>query len=193
MTASPPPAPSLVLSRPTIELVGSYLQFIDEMRVHGDSIWEGMAPMAGEGEPEFVARLVRAETSATPPRVTTTTYWATISGTVVGRGALRHELTQDLAEFGGHIGYEVRPSWRRKGVATEMLRQILLTEKAREIGRLLLTCAPTNTASNKTIQANGGRLVKTSFVERIGRDTNYYWIDLPSGGGRPRSSSSMTR
>ena len=48
-----------------------------------------------------------------------------------------------------------------------MLRQILLTEKAKEIGTLLLTCAPTNIASNKTIQANGGRLVKTSFVERI--------------------------
>ncbi len=176
-------AQSLIISRPTIELVVSYLQFIDEMRIHGDRIWEGMVPMAGEGAPEFVARLVRAETSAMPPWVTTTTYWATISGTVVGRGALRHELTRDLAEFGGHIGYEVRPSYRRKGVATEMLRQILLTEKAREIGRLLLTCAPANIASNRTIQANGGRLVKTSFVERIGRDTNYYWIDLSAGPG----------
>lgn len=169
---------SLILSRPTVELAASYLQFIDEMRVHGERIWEGMVPMAGEGVPEFVARLVRAETSATPPSVATTTYWASMAGTVVGRGALRHELTQDLAEFGGHIGYEVRPSYRRKGVATEMLRQILLTEEAKEIGRLLLTCAPANTASNKTIQANGGCLVKTSFVKRIDRDTNYYWIDL---------------
>lgn len=173
--------PSVVLSRPTVELAASYLQFIDEMRIHGDRIWEGLVPRAGEGAPDFVARLVRAETSATPPRVTTTTYWATISGVVVGRGALRHELTPDLAEFGGHIGYEVRPSHRRQGVATEMLRQILLTEEARRIGRLLLTCAPTNAASNKTIRANGGKLVKTSFVARVGRDTNYYWIDLSAG------------
>jgi len=36
--------PSLVMSRPTVELVASYLQFIDEMRTHGDRIWEGMVP-----------------------------------------------------------------------------------------------------------------------------------------------------
>jgi predicted acetyltransferase len=169
---------SLVLSTPTVELVVSYLQFIDEMRAHGDPIWEGMVPIGGEGAPEFVARLARAETAATPPFVTMTTYWATISGTVVGRGALRHELTPDLAEFGGHVGYEVRPSYRRGGVATEMLRQILLSEKAKSIGKLLLTCAPANIASNRTIQANGGRLVETRFVQRINRDTNYYWIDV---------------
>jgi len=174
---------SLIISQPTVELVASYLESIDEMRIHGDRIWESWVPMAGEGTPEFVARLVRAETSAIPPSVTTTTYWATISGTVVGRGALRHELTQDLAEFGGHVSYEVRPSHRRQGIATEMLRQILLTPKAKEIGTLLLTCAPANIASNKTIQANGGRLVKTSFVERIDRDTNYYRVDLSIGHG----------
>ena len=172
---------SVVMSRPAVELAASYMQFIDELRTHGDRIWEGLVPRAGEGAPDFVARLVRAETSANPPWVATTTYWATISGAVVGRGALRHELTQDLAEFGGHIGYEVRPSFRRQGVATEMLRQILLTDEARRIGRLLLTCAPTNTASNKTIQANGGKLARTGFVERIGRNTNYYWIDLSAG------------
>jgi predicted acetyltransferase len=176
-------AQSLLLSGPAVGLLASYLQFIDEMRIHGERIWEGMVPMAGEGGPEFVARLVRAETLATPPLVAMSTYWATISGTVVGRGALRHELTRDLAEFGGHIGYEVRPSYRRRGVATEMLRQILLTERARGIGRLLLTCAPANVASNRTIQANGGRLVKTAFVERIDRETNYYWIDLPAARG----------
>jgi len=174
-------AQSLIMSRPTVELVASYLEFIDEMRIYGDRIWEGMVPTAGEGPTEFVARLVRAETATIPAAATRTTYWATISGTVVGRAVLRHELTEDLAEFGGHVSYEVRPSHRRKGIATEMLRQVLLTEKAKEIGTLLLTCAPTNIASNKTIQANGGRLVKTSFVERIHRDTNYYRVDLSAG------------
>ena len=45
-----------------------------------------------------------------------------INGQVVGRIALRHYLTEKLKEFGGHIGYEVRPSVRRTGVATELLR-----------------------------------------------------------------------
>jgi predicted acetyltransferase len=59
-----------------------------------------------------------------------------------------------------------------------MLRQVLRTPKAREIGRLLLTCAPDNVASNRTIRANGGVLERTIFVERIARETNLYWIAL---------------
>ncbi len=59
-----------------------------------------------------------------------------------------------------------------------MLRQILLTAKAQEIGKLLLTCAPDNSASNRTIVANGGVLERTAFVERVGRSTNLYWITV---------------
>jgi predicted acetyltransferase len=97
---------------------------------------------------------------------------------VVGRIALRHDLNANLKEFGGHIGYEVRPSCRKKGFAKEMLKQLLQTPKALEIRSLLLTCAPTNLASNKTILANGGILTKTAFVEKWKRETNYYLITL---------------
>jgi predicted acetyltransferase len=177
------PTPSLVIARPTVEMAASYFQFVDELRAHGDRVWESMFPAAGEDAREFVARLLRAETFAEPPLGMRTTYWAMSSGTVVGRGVLRHELTEELAEFGGQISYEVRPSYRGQGVATELLRQILQTEEARRLGRLLVTCAPTNVASNKTIQANGGRLEKTCFVERVKRDTNYYWIDVSVSQG----------
>jgi len=169
---------SLILAKPAVELMASYLGFIDEQRSQGEPVWETMVPAAGEDAGAFTNRLARAETTVLPPLVTpTTTYWATLSGTVVGRAALRHALTPDLAELGGHISYEVRPSRRRQGIATELLRQLLLTPKAKEIGTLLLTCAPTNIGSNKTIQANGGQLLKTSFVERIQRDTSYYRIE----------------
>ena len=95
---------------------------------------------------------------------------------LLGRIALRHFLNDNLKEFGGNIGYEVRPSARRKGIATEMLRLLLLTPKAKEIGRVLLTCAPDNIGSNRTIVSNGGILEKTVFVQKWNRDTNYYWI-----------------
>jgi predicted acetyltransferase len=166
------------MERPAVERVASYLQLIDELRTHGDRVWESWVPRTAEDPAEFVARLVRAETAALPPAVPATTYWATISSNVVGRAALRHGLTDELAEFGGHVSFDVRPSYRRRGVATEMLRWMLSTDEARKIGSLLITCAPTNIGSNKTILANGGRLVKTSFVERVKRDTNYYAFDL---------------
>lgn len=166
------------LKKPHLNLVDSYLDFIEEMRTHGEKIWEGILPKAGESSSQFVDRLLKAETSPEEPLVPETIYWACDGRHVVGRIALRHFLNESLAEFGGHIGYEVRPSCRRRGVAKEMLRLLLGTKKAKEIGRLLLTCAPDNVASNKTILANGGTLIKTAFVEKQERNTNYYWITL---------------
>ncbi len=111
-----------------------------------------------------------------------TVYWAVIDEAVVGRISLRHRLEGNLLKMGGHIGYEVRPSFRRRGVATAMLRELLKTEKAKEIGRLLLTCAPDNIASNKTILANGGVFTEKVFVEMVNDYRNHYWIELTKLG-----------
>jgi predicted acetyltransferase len=164
-----------ILARPAVELVASYLELLDEIAAHGERVWPAQ-PEAGEASESFVARLLRNELSPEPPLVPQTTYWATVGGVVVGHIGLRHRLNAELAELGGHIGYSVRPSYRGRGLAKEMLRQVLQTPKAREIGKLLLTCAPDNVASNRTIRANGGVLERTIFVERVGRETNLYWI-----------------
>jgi len=165
------------LERPSLRLVSSYVEFLDEIATHGEHVWPAR-PEPGETPDAFVARILRDEDSPDPPRVPQTTYWATENDRVVGHIGLRHRLNEELAEFGGHIGYNVRPSCRRRGLATEMLRRVLATPKAREIGRLLLTCAPDNVASNRTIVTNGGVLERTIFADRVGRSTNLYWIDL---------------
>ena len=174
--------PRLRLCRPAIELVSSYLTSIVEMRRLGETIWEGWEPGASESRVEFVQRLLRAEQEVAPPGVLQSIYWAVreVDDVVIGRIALRHHLTAALEQFGGHIGYEVRPSVRRRGVASEMLRQLLTLPKARELGRLLLTCTPDNVASNKTILANGGALERRAFLRERQRWTNYYWIETGS-------------
>lgn len=169
---------NIQLEAPSLQRIESYLSFITEMNDAGEKIWEANVPGAAETNAQFIERLLRAETSPNPGLVAETTCWATFGHEVVGRIALRHSLNKNLEEFGGHIGYEVRPTSRKKGIATKMLKLILETPKAQEIGRLLLTCAPDNTASNKTIQNNGGILTKTAYVERVQRHTNYYWIEL---------------
>lgn len=166
------------LQRPSLSLVSSYMSFIEEMRKHGEKVWEGITLKSDEKLQDFVSRLLKAEVDPEPGLVSETTYWGVIDDQVVGRIALRHSLTEKLSEFGGHIGYEVHPLFRRRGVAKEMLKLVLESAKAREIGLILLTCAPDNVGSNKTIQANGGVLTKTAFVESWQRNTNYYWIDL---------------
>ena len=166
------------LQQPSMKLVTSYLDSITEMQALGETIWEGWAPRPPESPSDFVQRLLRSEHSTSSGLVPASVYWAVSKETVVGRISLRHYLNASLEEFGGHIGYEVRPSFRRKGIGKEMLRQLLELPKAKEIGRLLLTCAPDNIASSKTIIANGGVLERTAFVEKQRRWTSYYWIDL---------------
>jgi len=158
--------------------VESYLESIAEMRELGETIWDGWVPQPSESPSDFVRRLLRAEHEPDPGRVAESIYWAVARRAVVGRITLRQHLNASLEAFGGQIGYEVRPSCRRQGVAKQMLRQLLELPKAKEIGRLLLTCAPDNIASNKTITANGGVLERIAYVEKWRRLTSYYWIDL---------------
>ncbi len=177
-----PAAEDMQLVRPSLALLPSYLDFLDELAALGERVWPAR-PEPAETPEAFVARLLRAEAAPDPLQIPQTTYWATVGETVVGHIGLRHRLSAELAEFGGHVGYTVRPSYRGRGVAKEMLRRVLRTPRAQEIGRLLLTCAPDNAASNRTIRANGGVLERTIFVERIGRESNLYWISLSPGGG----------
>ena len=70
---------------------------------------------------EYSQRLRRFEHSPPQHFVKGSTYWAIDEGQVIGRIGIRHELNDFLRTIGGHIGYIVRPSRRRKGVATKML------------------------------------------------------------------------
>jgi len=79
---------------------------------------------------------------------------------------------------GGNIGYEVRPSERRRSVGRELLR--LTLDEARRIGlrRVLLTTEPTNLGSIGVILANGGVFTDTSISPNTGRKMNRYWVTL---------------
>ena len=97
---------------------------------------------------------------------------------LIGSGSLRHELSESLAVFGGHIGYAVRPSERGKGYGSLILR--LTLEKARALGleRVFLTCDTDNIASSKIIEKHGGKLENQMFYEPAGKVISQYWIEL---------------
>jgi predicted acetyltransferase len=90
--------------------------------------------------------------------VSGTYLWMVDGETVVGRVSLRHELTPWLLEVGGHIGYAVRPSARRRGYASEALRLMLQVAAERGIDPALVTCDEDNVGSRRVIEANGGVL-----------------------------------
>lgn len=97
--------------------------------------------------------------------------WIVEGGTFLGSVAIRHELTDFLLNEGGHIGYSVRPSARRRGHAANALADALPIARELGITRVLLTCDEDNFASRGTIEKNGG------VYEDSRNGKRRYWID----------------
>ncbi|WP_404457305.1 GNAT family N-acetyltransferase [Oceanobacillus kapialis] len=89
---------------------------------------------------------------------------------------IRHELTEHLLNIGGHVGYSVRPSERRKGYATKILSEALVKCKSLQISHVLVTCDEDNIGSAKTIMNNGG-VEDKSYTDTDGTIKRRFWID----------------
>lgn len=83
--------------------------------------------------------------------------WSIVCRLRIGVIDLRHHINHPvLSVWGGHFGYSVRPDERRKGYAKEMLRLNLQNCRSYGLSKVMITCDCDNTASEKTIIANGG-------------------------------------
>jgi predicted acetyltransferase len=128
---------------------------------------------------DYLRRLDNARRGIDIPagRVPATFLGAIAGGDLVGRVSIRHELNDYLLNFGGHIGYGVRPGFRRQGFATEILRQGLVIARAAGVDRILVTCDENNHASAAVIERNGGVLEDVRTDEADGVRRSRYWID----------------
>lgn len=182
------------LIRPATQVHASFLEAMEEFTAEGvrDSQTAGWIARWGSGWHSasvfatFVEALhadAREETSRPAAHVPATTLWWVEGDTYLGRLAIRHRLTDFLLEVGGHIGYDVRPSRRRRGHATAMLRAALPVAHELGIDPALLTCDHDNLASARVIESADGVL-----EDRRGRKLRYWVPTGRSLGGSPVGS-----
>ncbi len=129
---------------------------------------------------DFDAYLASLDPNNTPEGyVPATTLFAldTDRNIFVGAVNIRHYLNEALLLGGGHIGDGVRPSERRKGIATIMIGLALKECKKMGIDKVLMTCDKDNIGSAKSIINNGG-ILENEFVNEDGKIEQRYWIDL---------------
>ncbi|MEU4623675.1 GNAT family N-acetyltransferase [Actinoplanes sp. NPDC023801] len=168
------------LIAPTARLHASWIESRDEWGrdVHQDGagLREGDEVDSPEGFGAWVAGLNAAELEPPDGWVPCSFRWIVEGDQYLGAIALRHELNDFLLEAGGHIGYGVRPSARRRGLASWALGAILPEARERGLDRVLVTCNVTNTASARIIERHGGVLedVRVTGLGTLKR----YWITL---------------
>lgn len=171
----------LVLKLPEEFSKDEYLSYCKE--VTDEAGEEGVNPYAavlhGKSYEEWLEHTVKARTNPDEGLVPSTVYFLlNEKGRVLGAIDLRHYLNEYLRNMGGHIGYGVRPSERKRGFASIMLA--LALEKLAEISpdeeMVLVTCDDNNIGSAKTIEANGGVLENKVTDERDGSIVRRYWI-----------------
>jgi predicted acetyltransferase len=170
---------TLALVEPAPAFEAAYRSLLGE-----DPHASGRERFLSEAHGDFTAylRLLDDDARGVNPRpgpVPQNVYWLVHDGaTIVGASRLRHALTPALEDAGGHIGYDIRPTERRKGYGTRLLA--LTLERARTLGlrRVLLTCDADNVGSARIIQQNGGVLTSESVSPALGRLVSRYWIEL---------------
>lgn len=175
------------LIAPTVRLHAAWLEAHEEWGpgLHEDGF--GLRTSDETGSPAgfatWVAGLVAQEDTARPARagrVHCTYRWIVENGQVLGAIALRHEFS-DFVRQAGHLGYGIRPSARRRGLASWALGEMLGEARSLGLDRVLIVCEAGNVTSARTIERHGAILEEMSLEEI--RQTSHgsfrrYWIML---------------
>lgn len=176
----------LKLVIPTKEYENQVMSYREEFYNNGETSLDGCAGLEDvqsyEEWLDFENRLSKKYGSGYVP---SSVFLAvrSIDNKVVGIIDIRHRLSDFLLNYGGHIGYSVLPSERKKGYAKIMLKLALQECKQLRIDKVLLTCDKDNLGSFKTIIANGGILEnETKDDVNLGKSgiIQRHWITLKS-------------
>lgn len=176
----------ITLIRPTIAYKKQAKEMMEEARKYdadNPNIWAGYSSMQKCNTYEEWLEKLDADLdfdNIKPGRVPAATYFLLriSDNKIIGIINIRYELNEYLENFGGHIGYSIRATERRKGYGRKQL--LLALEKCLEIhiNKVLITCRESNKASAKVIESCGGIYEDTRFNEKENDNFKRYWINL---------------
>lgn len=112
--------------------------------------------------------------------VPSTMYWLIDKDEIIGRVDIRHTLNDFLLNYGGHIGYYIKPSKRRKGYGKKILTLALEKARKKEITDILVICDDNNIGSQKIIESCGGVLENIVKQEKDKPLKKRFWIKMDS-------------
>lgn len=167
---------SLELVFPTKDHKEAALAYRQEYFVKGEMIIHGDGGLdEAEDYQQWIEKINDDLDRNSDGFVPSTTYFAFAGSKLVGTIQIRHRLNDYLLQYGGHIGYGVVPSERRKGYASAMLQLALKKCKGLGIDKVLVTCDKNNVASAGTILKNGG-VLENEVTDEKGRIMQRYWM-----------------
>lgn len=165
--------PSLALEIPALEYRQEHIDY-GETWIHGSSGF-----MLHDSYDEWIKKLEQVKEAETSYfHVPATTYFSIRKedNKIIGTIQLRHFLTPELEKSGGHIGYGIRPTERKKGYGKQQLTLVLAVAKQMKIPQVMITCDKNNVASRETALHCGGILTGEILYE--GKVQQIIWIDL---------------
>ena len=169
-----------ILIRPTSEYASQIVEYRQEFLDAGDSM-DGCGPLRRlDNSTEYLKVCADYENSKTVPvdKVQATQFFCIRKSDdkLVGMIQVRHYFNEYLEKYAGHIGYSIRPTERRKGYGTEMLKMALPFCSSIGLDKVLITCNDDNIGSEKVMLANGGEYESTVFEPEEGVNLKRYWI-----------------
>ncbi|MBT3538735.1 GNAT family N-acetyltransferase [Candidatus Parcubacteria bacterium] len=170
----------LKLIKPTYKYRKSFLKSLDELEKGPAGIFDG--DLARTNFKAYLTRVQNYENGINLAKgiVPASTFWLIDNDEFIGGVSFRHKLNKNLKEYGGHIGYSIRPSKRKKGYGTKMLALTLKRVKRFGLKKVMISCDHDNIASQKIIKGNGGilqEIVKTKLNPH-NKPTMKWQIDL---------------
>ena len=177
------------MEREVCKLVKVSAEYADQIKEYrqefldaGDSM-DGCGSLRHLADPyEFIQKCKDYERPETLPAdkviATQFLYVRELDNRLLGMLQVRHYFNEYLSKFGGHIGYSIRPSERRKGYAKAMLKSALPFCREINLENVLITCIEDNIGSERTIIANGGIYESTVYEPDEKVNLKRYWINI---------------